>query len=428
MSSKAEAGFPLLLRRPIAFGPYIVLSTIVAAMAQQYIAYSPIAFALGYLVIMLNLVLLLARKELLIHESHAWYMVALLVIGVVAGAFSGVPSTAVISQVLGIAVMSIYFMSVLVSSRLSLNRWMDLYSTFAFFLAMIGLALFVVKHLLGNGERLASLYSEPSIYISCTLPAVGYYANQYLSRRMFGIELAVLVLSYGLADSAAGFLGLLLVAIFAVKDRIAFWQILLAPFVLAVACISLYFASGNVQLRVNDTVRAIMTLDLAKTNGSTYAMLSNLYGAYRAFMDYPVFGVGIGGYQYVYERYVGAVLRTDTVTFGLNMYDANSLYFRVPAELGIFGLVSLFGFLIICARVRGERHLLLRNAILPYLLERFYHSGQYFTTELYFFGGIYLLNYLDYRSRRKDGTLRPVLPVRGTRVPDAGDDHAGSHT
>jgi O-antigen ligase len=334
----------------------------------------------------------------------------------------------VLSQVLGIAVMSIYFMSVLVSSRLSLNRWMDLYSTFAFFLAVIGLVLFVVKHLLGNAERLASLYSEPSIYISCTLPAIGYYANQYLSRRIFGFELAVLVLSYGLADSAAGFLGLLLVAIFAFKDRVAFWQILLAPFVLALACVGLYFASGNVQLRVNDTVRAIMTLDLAKTNGSTYAMLSNLYGAYRAFIDYPVFGVGIGGYQYVYERYVGTTLRTDTVTFGLNMYDANSLYFRVPAELGIFGLVSLLGFLFVCARVRGDGHLLLRNALLPYLLERFYHSGAYFTTELYFFGGMYLLNYLDYRSGRAGGTSFPILPVRNPSVPDARNKYTGSHS
>src|SRR5262249_35826920 len=85
----------------------------------------------------------------------------------------------------------------------------------------------------------------------------------------------------------------------------------------------------------------------------------------------------------------------------LNRDDASSMFLRVAAELGVPGLVVLIGFLLVCGRVRGPQHTLIRNAILPYLLIRIGRMGHYFTVEFYFFIGLYLLNFLRYRAACK---------------------------
>jgi hypothetical protein len=69
----------------------------------------------------------------------------------------------------------------------------------------------------------------------------------------------------------------------------------------------------------------------------------------------------------------------------------------VAAELGLPGLVALFGFLITCGRVRGSPYREVRNVFLPYIIVRMGRFGGYFSMEIYFFMGLYLLNYLSYR-------------------------------
>jgi len=61
-----------------------------------------------------------------------------------------------------------------------------------------------------------------------TLPALGYCLNLYLSRRQFGTETAIFILTYLLADSSIGFIGLLLVFVFAYAHRLKGWQVLAA--------------------------------------------------------------------------------------------------------------------------------------------------------------------------------------------------------
>jgi hypothetical protein len=90
----------------------------------------------------------------------------------------------------------------------------------------------------------------------------------------------------------------------------------------------------------------------------------------------------------------------------LNRDDGNSLFLRVAAELGMPGLLVLLGFLIVCSRVGGPPYQTIRNATLPYFLIRFGRFGAYFSVELYFFVGLYLLNYMQSREARR--RIRPA--------------------
>ncbi len=131
-------------------------------------------------------------------------------------------------------------------------------------------------------------------------------------------------------------------------------------------------------------------------------------------------------------KYVGDVLDQRSQQFGLNPVRRElALFPRCRRNLGLFGLFFLLLFLIGCACVKGDKHIVLRNALLPYLLERLYHSGAYFTTELYFFSGIYLLNYLESRAEQKaaqvakraDAQAPPV--AQGWHIfPEIGNGHA----
>src|SRR5690349_654982 len=102
----------------------------------------------------------------------------------------------------------------------------------------------------------------------------------------------------------------------------------------------------------------------------------------QSLLAHPWTGIGAGGYAFAYDKYIGDIKGfglSDVMSLELNRQDANSMFLRVGAEFGIPGLILLFGFLFICARVKGSPYLQIRNAILPYLLIRMGRGGHYFT-------------------------------------------------
>jgi hypothetical protein len=275
-----------------------------------------------------------------------------------------------------------------------------------------------VVTLLSGDARLRAIYSEPSFFIYVTLPAVGYCVNCYVTNRRYGLESLIFLASYILADSSLGFLGLLLIGLLAYGPRLKGRQLVGAMASACILLVGVYAASANVRFRVNDLAKAVVNQDLSQSGATTFAFLSNIYVTSQSFLAHPLTGIGIGGYANAYDKYVGNI--TDTAemigqgyltSLQLNRDDAASMFLRTTAELGILGPLLLLAFLVVCARVRGAPYLTIRNALLPYLIVRMTRLGAYFTVELYFFVGIYLLNYLNYRQ-----ASRPSLPLSGTPI------------
>ncbi len=397
-------GVRAALRRQFDLDDYLVWSTIVAALLL--VPFFRPAFQVGYIIVILNSLVLLALNRLNIHRNHLLALLALSVFGMAGAQLSGTPLTAPVSQILGISAMSIYFLNALTSFNLSLRQWMELYLRAAFALAVFALISWPLISAYSGDFRLRAFYTEPSFYVNATMPAVGYCLNRFIQERRYGREIIVFLLTYILADSSLGFLGLMLIALMSYAPRLKGWQILAAGALLVALVGGLYFGSTNFRLRANDTVIAAATQDLAGTNASTFALLSNVYVTSQSFLEHPWTGIGMGGFEYAYDKYIGGLTGTDIsngLSMELNREDGNSMFLRVATELGLPGLVVLLGFLIICARVQGLPYVEIRNAILPYLLIRMGRGGHYFTVELYFFVGIYLLNYMQSRAARKLG-------------------------
>ena len=379
------------------------------------------SFFVGYIVVIFNTMLLLAFDRLTIHRNHMIAILMLAGLSLFGASSAGTPLNAPASQILGISLLSIYFFCALTTLGPSLNRWMELYIPGAFAIAVFGLAKWAVGLVihLGGDPRLTSIYSEPSYFVYVTLPAASYCANLFIDKRRYGWETVIFLLSYALADSVLGFFGLLLIAIFIFAPRLKGWQLLVSAIVMLGLIAAVYLASENIRIRADNFVTAITKQGLSGTDNTTFAFLSNVYVASQSFITHPLTGVGIGGYGNTYDKYIGSVLGSDSFSnsaqdlvnadLELNRDDAASMFLRVTAELGLPGISILLAFLVICARVRGYGYVLVRNATLPYLIVRMTRMGHYFTVELYFFAGIYLLNYLNYLGNRHQGNLKKKM-------------------
>jgi hypothetical protein len=399
---------PLLaafLNRKIDVQTWLVFSTIGSVFLFIKMAHVGADIFAGYPIVILNAMLLLLLGHLVIHRNHAIVIATVAGLSILAARFSPTSITSIFAQIVGLTLMSVCYFSVLLTSALTVPRWMNLYATAAFYLAVYGILAFIAQHTLHldtlGEQRLRAIFAEPSLFVYTTLPAVGYYINCWASERRYGIETLVFLLAYMLADSALGFIGILLIGTFTYTKRFTTWHVLAAFIVCAGLVGALFLASENFALRVTDTATAVSNQSVANTNGSTFAFLSNVYVAANALIDHPVLGVGIGGYGTTYDFYIQDLgdedLKNNAILVGLNKDDANSLFLRVAAELGLPGLIALFGFLAVCAKVDGKPYRQIRNALLPYFLIRMSRFGAYFSMELYFFVGLYLLNYLDYR-------------------------------
>jgi len=404
-----------VLHEPIGIREYLLWSTAAIPLMFLMVAHAGADIMLGYPFILLNSAALLFLNQLQVHRNHLVAIAALGAFSLVSGHFAGTPVNAPFSQIVGISVISIYFLSALATLGPSVQRWMDMYARIAFGVACFGIVKWPIERLLhiGYDGRLTSFYAEPSNFVYTTLPALGYFINCYVQERRYGPEAAIFILSYLLADSSLGFLGLVLIGILTFGRRLKGWHALVGMAAIGAVLAGLFFGSANVRLRVQDMALALSTQDVSKANGTTFALLSNLYVATKVFLDHPLTGVGLGGYSYVYDNYIfdlTGIKSTYSGNIDLNKADANSLFLRTAAELGIPGLAALFGFLIACARVKGRSYERIRNALLPYLIVRMWRYGAYFSVELYFFAGLYLLNYLGYR---RAVTAKPPAAVGG---------------
>jgi hypothetical protein len=396
---------------------YLVWSTLVSAFLLIVVVHVGIDIMLAYPVVICNTLLLLFLERLKVHRNHLIAILVLFGFSYLGMRVSSTPLHSVLSQVVGISVMSIYYFTALTTFGLPLKRWIESYVALAFYVAVIGLILWPAGGLFLD-PRLKSIYAEPSFFIYMTLPALGYCLNLYLSRRQYGKETAIFTLTYLLADSSLGFIGMSLVFIFAYAHRLRGWQVLAGALLICIATAGFYFVSSNFQVRVRDTVVAVVSQNLSGTNASTWALLSNFFVVGRTFTNHPFTGVGIGGYRYVYDEYISDMTGVDLSNMPeLNREDANSLFLRVAAELGVPGLLTLLLFLVICARVKGSPYYEIRNAMLPYLLVRMGRYGAYISPELYLFVGFYVLNYAQYRESKKPSL--PLEPKRAMPLPPA---------
>ncbi len=257
--------------------------------------------------------------------------------------------------------------------------------------------------------RAYGLFSEPTECAFVMMP--GIYLSLY---RLFGRGRQILMSRIGLLSSLsilAGFLccrsstGYITVA-FALFIIILEYGLTPRKIIIAVAgVIALVFLVFKVELFRNRIVYAFdMIRDFSpdKVNYygySSYAWLLNIKISLKSLLDSFGFGGGLGGYNMLNNKYSYLILASFK---NPNPYDANSLFLRIAAELGLPGLMALLVFIRRYGIFKKENNeespgadderiylKIINNLCLVVIFQKLFRMGHYFELGFWLFVILY---------------------------------------
>jgi hypothetical protein len=275
-----------------------------------------------------------------------------------------------------------------------------LYVRAAYYVSIAGIVIIFVRVPFDNElPRLQSVLSEPSMFALVTLPAAYYCLDRYRQERTCGRELAVIGAALLLSRSSVGYLGLLfLLTLFFARS----WSRALTGLaVVAATGASLYAASADFRIRLDDTLRAAGEGTVEDANLSTFALVSNALVTVRVLSLHPWAGNGLGSHLLSHNAYIGDVpgvaafenmiLRGQTTMEQLNAADANSLLLRLLSETGIAGVLAAGLFIRRYKAPHSGERAAINHAILIYFFAKLLRAGHYFPPEEFFFVFAYCL-------------------------------------
>jgi O-antigen ligase len=139
-------------------------------------------------------------------------------------------------------------------------------------------------------------------------------------------------------------------------------------------------------------------------NFSTVTFFSNAVVAWHSFKSNPLFGSGLGSHELSYDKFINKAIDVTKVPGFANAKDANSLFFRLMSETGLFGLVFIFIFIVtfyLKYSSRRQSHLwVINNASLSMIALRLVRQGHYFVDGFFFF--IWLYYFSKIASRQEE--------------------------
>ncbi|MEJ7645951.1 MAG: O-antigen ligase family protein [Chryseolinea sp.] len=256
---------------------------------------------------------------------------------------------------------------------------------------------FDMQHFRMSNWRIQGWFQEPAFLAIAFTPVVFvgvcslFNLTDMISKQKAIIIMTVLILS----QSTIGLIGLLLSLMIVVFNKYSLVKsplLLAGSFFLLMVVSLVFYAIPQVRLRIDDTFHLFTTdritpKDIENANLSTYSTFSNYKVAMATLKDNPIFGSGLGTYEYDYFRYINVVLPENRITqqYALNERDANSMLLRITAELGLLGLGLLFWFIwtnrinidFISATREQVNYWIINSAALSLFLIRLFRQGHY---------------------------------------------------
>lgn len=357
---------------------------------------------LYYVILLSNFFILASSKKITIHKNLIYILGFFAVHGVISYLLLLSPIKLLIAQLLGISISSIYYHNLI--KLFSVKKLFTVYLDFAFYIAILSIFMFYLNINSFSIYRLNGLMSEPAHYAAIMLPATYFFLRdkKYL-------RLSMLVITIFLSKSSIGFIGLALIIILPLIKVKFFLKY--SWLVIVLLGVSVFYLSSiwnkpvdenksNPLVRkikeTNKSLSAIYTGKFQKnTNLSSYAFLSNAFITKEVFLDKPL-GAGLGSYRHEYEKYYSLIKPPPyLITLKhskINKTDANSLFLRMIADLGIFAFLFFLYFVFRSYILFKNDKKIEQQSVFFYLMLKLIREGHYFPPEFYFFLLIFLKN------------------------------------
>lgn len=205
-----------------------------------------------------------------------------------------------------------------------------------------------VNNFTNNGIflRVNSLFSEPSHLGSFLIPAMlilylQFFSSLYrvclISKFVAVVIFLAFVMTFSFVSYFSFFLGVMYLSLKLNKSLI---NKLLGVFITSAILLTTFLFIPSVNEKLVSLMLSFRDDDLLlSTSGlSSFAVISNLNVAMHAFLESPLFGVGMFNHELVYNKYISYLYGSD-IEYFLNVSDASSMYIRFVSEFGLSGLV-----------------------------------------------------------------------------------------
>lgn len=382
---------------------YIVYSSIFALFTEDFYFHYIIDIKLYYLLLLSNFLLLSVNKTLKVPKNLLIIIGLLCLHGIVSYTLFQNPIKSLIAQVVGISLSSIYYYNFI--KIYGTKKVFKVYLDFAFAIAVLAIPMFYLEINTFTYNRLNGIMSEPAHYAAIMLPACYVFFRD----KMY-VKFILILITIVLSKSSIGFIGLLLIILIPlIKIKYFLKYAIIA--VVVVAAGSYYVStkwnepvneneSNAFVRRLKETKESISALNTGKfkeyTNLSTYAFLSNSFITKQIFLSKPL-GAGLGSYKHEYDKYNNklsppAYLKTLHQT-KINKTDANSLFLRMTADLGVFAFLMFIYFFYNSFNIFKDHKKIIRQSTFFYLILKLIREGHYFPPEFYFFLLIFLKDF-----------------------------------
>jgi hypothetical protein len=382
---------------------YIIFSSVFALFTEDFYFHYGIDLKLYYLILISNFFLFAYYNKVTIHKN-LFIMIGFLAIhGLISYVWLQHPIKSLIAQLLGISISSIYYYNFI--KNYGVEKVFKVYLDFALLIALLAIPMFYLQINSFSEFRLNGILTEPAHYAAIMLPATYVFLRdkKYL-------RLGIIFVTIFLSKSSIGYIGLGLILILPLLKTKYFVKYAWIVFII-IGSSSYYLSTqwnkpidenkSNVLVRrLKQTTKSLSAIYTGKfekhTNLSTYAFLSNSFITQKIVLDKP-FGTGLGSYQYEYDRYYSLIkpppYLVELKQSKINKTDANSLFLRMLADLGIFAVLIFIYVGYRSYKLFSSEKKIIQQSTFFYLIVKLIREGHYFSPEFYFFLFIFLKDF-----------------------------------
>lgn len=384
---------------------YLIFSSVFALFTESLSFHFIIDLKFFYVILISNLYLLAYRTKLVANKNLIIILCFFTFHGIVMYIFLKNPISSLIAQLLGISLSSFFYYNLLKFYRAKLL--FRTYINIAFYLALLAIPMLYLNINVFTQNRINGILLEPAHYAAIMLPAVYLTFREKLYFKFFIILTTVI-----LSKSSIGFIGLALMLFIPLLKVKYFIRYSIIVFIL-LGSGGYYFYlqwdmkftenSGSLLVRrIKETQESLTAFNTGKfkkyTNLSSYALLSNIFITKNIYFQYPL-GAGLGSYKHEYEKFYPKLsppeyLKKQNLS-KINKHDANSLFLRMTADLGIFAFFMILYFFYRAYIIFKKEDKIIEQSVFFYLVLKLIREGHYFPPEFYFFVLIFLKDFND---------------------------------
>lgn len=342
---------------------------------------------------------------------------------------------------INIFISVLFYYYVMEAYKFDLNKLFDYYMKGAVIVSVIGLIQFISFQIdfkygydfqwLGwnkwavcrggtFGIRLNSIFAEPST-VGGNIGTAFFVAlynlfsksNYYISKKQSLLIIIFYLLTFSSVSYIGVFIALLLILI---NFGFVRYALIFAPIIIG----SYFYLYNNVEdFRsridgINDLYGGEVTSSY-KVNGSSFVQYNNFHVATENLKRNPLYGTGLGSHQVAYGKY--SLVKAYGGINDFNATDANSMFYRLMSETGLFGLVFILLFIIKFFVLKqndysGKDVWLISSAVLVTILLQLLRQGNYTYNGFMFYMWMYY-----YAKRVANNKLDEVKNADKNTVP-----------